>query len=50
MQTQPVDDIEAVLGRFQAWAGVRNAVETKAGIGSFPMRRLCGPGAIDGKA
>jgi hypothetical protein len=32
MQTQPVDDIEAVLGRFQAWAGVRNAVDAKAGI------------------
>lgn len=27
MQTQPVDDIEAVLGRFSAWAGARNAVE-----------------------
>ena len=32
MQMQPVDNIEAVLGRFQAWAGVRNAVEAKAGI------------------
>lgn len=32
MQTQPVNDIEAVLGRFQAWAGVRNAVEAKTGI------------------
>jgi hypothetical protein len=32
MQTQPVEDIEAVLGRFQAWAGSRNAVEAKPGI------------------
>lgn len=32
MQTQPAENIEAVLGRFQAWAGVRNAVEAKAGI------------------
>jgi hypothetical protein len=32
MLMQPVDNIEAVLGRFQAWAGVRNAVEAKAGI------------------
>ena len=32
MQTQPVEDIDAVLGRFQAWAGSRNAGEAKAGI------------------
>jgi hypothetical protein len=27
-----VEDIDAVLGRFEAWAGTRNAVEAKAGI------------------
>lgn len=32
MRTQPVEDIDAVLGRFQAWAGSRNAVEAQAGI------------------
>lgn len=32
MQTQPGEDIDAVLGRFEAWAGVRSAVEAKAGI------------------
>jgi hypothetical protein len=32
MQTQPVEDIDAVLGRFQAWAGSRNATETKPGV------------------
>lgn len=32
MQTQPVEDIDTVLGRFQAWSGSRNAVETKPGI------------------
>jgi hypothetical protein len=32
MQTQPVEDIDSVLGRFQAWAGSRNAVEAQAGI------------------
>src|SRR6185437_5389691 len=31
MATRPVEDIEAVLGRFQAWAGARNAAEA-AGI------------------
>jgi len=32
MQTRPAEDIDAVLGRFQAWAGSRNAVEAKPGI------------------
>ena len=32
MQTQPTEDIETVLGRFQAWAGARNAVEAKPGV------------------
>jgi hypothetical protein len=32
MQTQPVEDIDAVLGRFQAWAGSRNAIEVEPGI------------------
>ncbi len=32
MQTQPVENIDAVLGRFQAWAGSSNAAETKPGI------------------
>jgi hypothetical protein len=32
MQTQPIENIDAVLGRFQAWAGASNASETKPGI------------------
>ena len=36
MATRPVEDIEAVLGRFQAWAGARNAVETEPGIREIP--------------
>ena len=32
METQPVEDINAVLGRFQAWTGARNAVEAKPGV------------------
>ena len=32
MATQPVEDIEAVLGRFQAWTGTREAAGVKAGI------------------
>lgn len=32
MATQPVEDIDAVLGRFQAWTGTRNAVEARPGI------------------
>ena len=32
MQTQPLENIDAVLGRFQAWAGSSNAAETKPGI------------------
>lgn len=32
MHTQPVEDIDAVIGRFQAWAGSRSATETKPGI------------------
>lgn len=32
MQTQPMEDIDAVLGRFQAWVGARNAVEVKPGV------------------
>lgn len=32
MRTQPVEDIDAVLGRFQAWAGSRNAAEREPGI------------------
>ncbi|MFZ0661059.1 MAG: hypothetical protein WAM66_00065 [Acidobacteriaceae bacterium] len=35
MATQPVEDIEAVLGRFQAWTGARNAVKAKLGIREF---------------
>lgn len=36
MATRPVEDIEAVLGRFQAWAGARNAAETGPGIREIP--------------
>jgi hypothetical protein len=32
MATRPVEDIEAVLGRFQAWAGARNMAEAGSGI------------------
>ena len=32
MQTQSIENIDAVLGRFQAWAGASNAAETKPGI------------------
>jgi hypothetical protein len=32
MQTQPIEDIEAVLGRFHAWTGSRNANEKRPGI------------------
>jgi len=32
MATQPVEDIEAVLGRFQAWTGAREATGMKAGV------------------
>lgn len=32
MATQPVEDIDAVLGRFQAWAGAREAAGVKAGV------------------
>ncbi len=32
MHTQPVGDIDSVIGRFQAWAGSRNAAEVKPGI------------------
>lgn len=32
MRTQPVENIEAVLGRFQAWAGEQNAVKAKPGV------------------
>ncbi|MGB7189781.1 MAG: hypothetical protein WBD10_06565 [Acidobacteriaceae bacterium] len=36
MATRPVEDIEAVLGRFQAWAGTRNAAEAGSGIREIP--------------
>jgi hypothetical protein len=36
MATQPVENIEAVLGRFQAWTGARNAVEARPGIREVP--------------
>lgn len=32
MQTQPVEEIEAVLGRFQAWAGTQGRTKTNRGI------------------
>ncbi len=32
MQTQPAEDIEAVLGRFQAWSGLQHAAEVRPGI------------------
>lgn len=32
MATQPVEDIDAVLGRFQAWTGSREVSDVKAGI------------------
>jgi len=32
MATQPVEDIDAVLGRFQAWTGAREATGMKAGV------------------
>lgn len=35
METQSVEDINAVLGRFQAWTGSRKAVEQKAGVREF---------------
>lgn len=36
MATQPVEDIEAVLGRFQAWSGSKNAVEARPAIREIP--------------
>lgn len=36
MATQPVEDIETVLGRFQAWTGAKNAVEARPGIREIP--------------
>jgi uncharacterized protein (DUF1778 family) len=36
MATQPVENIEAVLGRFQAWTGGRNTVEARPGIREIP--------------
>jgi uncharacterized protein (DUF1778 family) len=36
MATQPVENIEAVLGRFQAWTGARSAVEARPGIREVP--------------
>jgi hypothetical protein len=36
MQTQPVEDIDVVLGRFQAWSGSRNATEPKPDIRELP--------------
>lgn len=36
MATQPIENIEAVLGRFQAWAGTRNAAEVGTGIREVP--------------
>jgi hypothetical protein len=36
MATRPVEDIETVLGRFQAWTGARNAVEAGPGIREIP--------------
>lgn len=36
MATRPVEDIEAVLGRFQAWTGARNAAEAGPGIREVP--------------
>lgn len=32
MATQPVEDIDAVLGRFQAWTGAHEATGMKAGV------------------
>lgn len=32
MHTQPIEDIEAVLGRFQAWAGTQGATKANRGI------------------
>lgn len=32
MHTQPVEDIEAVMGRFQAWTGSQSAARPKAGV------------------
>jgi hypothetical protein len=36
MATQPVDDIGAVLGRFQDWAGTQAATAAKPGIREIP--------------
>src|SRR5690242_3285436 len=36
MATQPVEDIDAVLGRFQAWSGARTATEARPGIREIP--------------
>jgi hypothetical protein len=36
MATQPVENIETVLGRFQAWTGARSAVEAGPGIREIP--------------
>lgn len=44
MATRPVEDIEAVLGRFQAWAGARNAVETGSGIREVPYEEALASG------
>lgn len=32
MHTQPVEDIDSVMGRFQAWTGSRVALDTKQGV------------------
>lgn len=44
MATQPIENIEAVLGRFQAWAGTRNAVELRPGIREIPYEEALASG------
>lgn len=44
MATQPIENIEAVLGRFQAWTGARNAVGPGAGIREIPYEEALASG------
>jgi len=36
MATRPVEDVQAVLGRFKAWTGAKNAMEAGPGIREIP--------------
>lgn len=42
MQTQPAENIEAVLGRFQAWAGTQSAHKSSRGIRELSYEEALG--------